>query len=109
MATITVPDNLRDIAYQAFENTAWLNNAPDGVVYLGKVAYCYKGEMPAGTSITLRDGTLATAEGAFESQDNLTGVTLPMFQISATGTNTIFLKTNLLENDIDKKIMKSRC
>ncbi|MBP5498708.1 MAG: leucine-rich repeat domain-containing protein [Muribaculaceae bacterium] len=77
MATITVPDNLRDIAYQAFENTAWLNNAPDGVVYLGKVAYCYKGEMPAGTSITLRDGTLATAEGAFESQDNLTGVTLP--------------------------------
>ena len=74
---VTIPNSVTTIGYGAFSGTAWYNNQPDGLVYAGKVAYTYKGEMPANTSITLEDGTIGIAQSAFYKCSGLTSVTIP--------------------------------
>ena len=47
LTSITIPDSVTIIGPSAFYGTKWLDNQPDGLVYAGKVAYTYKGEMPS--------------------------------------------------------------
>jgi hypothetical protein len=68
---------LTDIGSGAFYGTAWYNNHPDGLVYFCHVAYNYKGEMPANTSITLNEGTIGIAPYAFYNCTGLTSITIP--------------------------------
>ncbi|MCH5296109.1 MAG: leucine-rich repeat protein [Ruminococcus sp.] len=77
LESLTIPESVIKIGEGAFENTAWYNNQPDGVVYAGKVAYTYKGDMPENTSITLEDGTRGISDYAFESCEFLTSITIP--------------------------------
>ena len=77
ITTITIPNSVKDIGCYAFYGTAWFDNQPDGLVYAGRVAYTYKGDMPDGTHISINDGTLGIAVGAFGLCENLTSVTIP--------------------------------
>lgn len=61
----------------AFDNTAWFNNQPDGLVYAGNVAYKYKGTMPSNTGITLKEGTVGIADAAFQYCLGLMGIIIP--------------------------------
>ena len=76
LTSITIPNSATSIGGYAFFGTPWLNNQPDGMVYAGLVAYCYKGMMPSGTKIVLREGTTAIAADAFSCSD-LTAITIP--------------------------------
>ncbi len=42
LTTINIPDSVICIGSKAFTDTAWFNNQPDGLIYVGKVAYSYK-------------------------------------------------------------------
>ena len=77
LASITIPSSVTWIGKYVFDGTAWYNNHPDGLVYAGKVAYKYKGIMPANTSIALEEGTLSIAESAFYNCSSLTSITIP--------------------------------
>ena len=77
LASLTIPDCVNYIGYRAFYGTAWYNNQPDGLLYLGKVFYGYKGVMPADTKITIKDGTIGIAGYAFYGYSNLISVTIP--------------------------------
>ena len=77
LASITIPEGVTSIVNGAFSGTAWYDNQPDGLVYAGKVLYSYKGTMPAGTSISVKEGTLSIGEGAFSYFTGLTSVTIP--------------------------------
>ena len=77
LTSVTIPDGVNSIGQNAFYGTAWYNNQPDGLVYAGKIAYNYKGEMPANTKITIKDGTLGITSYAFSDCFNLTSVIIP--------------------------------
>ncbi len=77
LVRVTIPDSVIEIDKFAFVNTKWYNDQPDGVVYAGKVAYNYKGEMPENTSITLEEGTKGIAVYAFGECKNMTSITMP--------------------------------
>jgi hypothetical protein len=55
-------------------------------VYAGKMAYLYKGTMPANTSITLLDGTKSIGGSAFYNCTGLTSVTIPNSVTSIWGS-----------------------
>ena len=69
--------NVISIGAGAFTNTLWYLDQPNGLVYVGKVAYKYKGDMPQDTHITIKDGTLGISLGAFYNCTGLTSVTIP--------------------------------
>lgn len=77
LTSIEIPNSVTSIGEGAFDSTSWYDNQSDGVVYVGKVFYSYKGTMPANTSIAIEDGTLGIAGGAFRNCSGLTNVTIP--------------------------------
>lgn len=51
------------VDYLAFDDTKWFNDQPDGMTYLGKIAYKYKGECPE--TVVIAKGTEAISKSAF--------------------------------------------
>ena len=77
LTSITIPNSVTSIDCNCFEDTPWYKNQPDGLIYAGKVAYRYKGKMPANTHIDLKEGTLGISPRAFMGCFGLTSVTIP--------------------------------
>lgn len=77
LTNITIPNSIKGIGNDAFSGTAWFNNQPDGLVYIGKVAYKYKGTMPDGTIINILEGTEGIQDLAFRYCKNLTSINIP--------------------------------
>ena len=77
LTSITVPKSVTEVGQNAFQGTAWLGNQPDGVIYVGKALYKYKGAMPENTSIVVKEGTVSITENAFYYCNNLISVTIP--------------------------------
>lgn len=77
LASITFPSNVTFVGYKAFYNTAWYENQPDGLIYIGKVAYRYKGDMPSGYEMVIKEGTLGICSIAFSSCYGLNTIIIP--------------------------------
>ena len=65
LKNIPVGDSVIVIMKHAFDETLWLENQGEGVVYAGNVTYCFKGSYPS--VIRIRKGTTAIADKAFTS------------------------------------------
>lgn len=93
---ISIPNTVHQIDRMAFEDTAWYNSQQDGLIYIGKVVYKYKGQMPEDTEIVVKADTKGIAAEAFWYGKNLKKITLP------EGMRTIgecaFYNCNNLEN-----------
>ena len=83
LSYVQVPNSVERIGSGAFGSVngsysmTWANSLPDGVVYLGKIAYEYKGTMPPNTVITFNSDTKGIAGEAFSGQTNLRTINLP--------------------------------
>lgn len=77
LTAVSISASVTFIGYGAFANTPWYNNKPDGMVYIGKVVYKYKGDMLCNTSVVIKDGVVSVSPRAFENCKGLTDVTIP--------------------------------
>ena len=77
LTDITFSDATYYISSDAFDNTPWLENLPDGVLYAGKVAFSFKGIMEENCHLTLKPGTISIGARAFYGLDALAGITIP--------------------------------
>ena len=102
---INIPNSVYSIGANAFANTPWYTMQPDGMVYAGKVAYEYKGEMPENTKINLFEGTKGIAERAFVAQKNLAEIKIPNSVITIEGAsfaNCVNLKSVAIPDSVVK-------
>ncbi len=77
LITIDLPNKLQSLDGLAFHGTAWYDKQPNGVVYIEKALYNYKGTMPANTKVTVKNGTEIIADHSFTNQENLKTIILP--------------------------------
>ena len=77
LTDITFKGDVEYIGPYTFDGTPWYDNQPDGEVYIGKLLYKYKGEMPQNTSIVVKEGTEYICQSAFDCCEELTSITLP--------------------------------
>ena len=77
LSDIKISDSVSVIGADAFDNTSWYNNQEDGVIYINKCLYEYKGWMPENTSISIKDGTKSICDNAFSYCSNLINVEFP--------------------------------
>ena len=77
LASIDIPSSITFIGSDAFYGTAWYDNQPDGLIYVGDVAYRYKGTMPESTSVVIQDGTLCISGNAFTMCTGMSSISIP--------------------------------
>lgn len=103
----SIGPNLKRLSGIAFENTKWFDNQKDGIVYVGSFAYCYKGDMPKNTTITIKDGTYGVSSNFVVAdngsthfgQPNLVKVVLPK-SCKYIGNSAFFNCINLKSIDL---------
>lgn len=116
LTSITLPNSLTHIGNEAFDfctklssikfgqnityigenalSTPWYDNQPDGLIYIGKVLYQYKGDMPNNTSLSIKNGTVTICPKAFVAIDELISITLPN-TLKTIGKQAFYLCKNL--------------
>jgi len=78
LTTITVPNSVTYVGDDAFGNTNLFNDQPDGIIYVGKCAYTYKGStLISNSNITITDGTKQICYCAFYNCSDMTSITIP--------------------------------
>lgn len=112
--------------FEALKGTAWLNQQPDGIVYLGKTAYTYKGALPL--HLIIKRGTKAICDHAFSSSNEskkINIITLPRSlrylsgfdltsvekvvipsRVNTIGTDAFFACSNLKKVVFPKRLKK---
>ena len=103
LTSITIPNSITHIGFLAFDSTPWYNNQPDGVIYVGLVAYKYKGTMPEGTGINIKESTLVIDDFAFWYCNGLVSVTIPN-SVTTIGEEAFSHCTNLTSINIPNSV-----
>lgn len=79
LQTVSVADSVQSIGRNAFEGTKYYADKENenGIVYIGKVAYAYRGNKADITDIEIKDDTVGIADHALGYMRNLKKITLP--------------------------------
>ena len=112
LAEINLPQSLSFIEGEVFAGTAWYNNSPDGLLYLGDIAYKYKGDMQKDTEISIKEGTRIISSKCFRNMANLKGISFPASLKSILGMafyGCTSLKSLSLHNLKIGRMAFSRC
>lgn len=122
---ITVGNQFVLYDFEAFKGTAWLSQQQDGIVYLGKTVYTYKGVLPH--HVIIKKGTKVICDHAFSSNEskNINNITLPRSlrylsgfdltsienilipsRVNTIGTDAFFSCLNLKKVSFPKRLKK---
>lgn len=75
LSSVTGGENVEEIGNSAFYGTDWLNNLPDGDIYIGKVFLKHKGK--ESTEVVIKQWTKTICNDAIGSSTNPMSVTIP--------------------------------
>ena len=103
LTDIVFPDSLYCIEDGVFTGTAWFENLPEGLNYIGKVAYKFKGTMPQDTCVVLEEGTLGIAALAFNNCGGMTDIVIPN-TVTYIGMGTFRNCSGLTEIEIPNSV-----
>jgi hypothetical protein len=95
LSNVNFPQSVKYVGANAFSNTLWYNSLPDGCVYINDVLYVYKGEIPDGTHIDIKNTTTYISPWAFSGQIQLKSVTLPS-DLEEIGVGAFYQCYNLI-------------
>lgn len=95
LTTVTGINKLEYISPEVFRGTPWLEDLPEGLLYLGKVLFMYKGTMPDNTTINIKEGTTQIASQVFHKCKGLVGLSIPE-SLTTIGSG------NFYENNLSK-------
>ncbi len=78
LTQLVVPEGVERLGKDALDCTYYRNLTNTGVIYVGKVAYAFNPieEQPL-TAVTIEEGTLSIADGAFYGNEYITALSLP--------------------------------
>lgn len=105
LTSVTIGNSVNEIGSSAFEGTPWFNNQPDGVFYIGNIAYKFKGQMASGTAINIKEGTVSISDDAFGGCRGLTSVTIPN-TVTKIGVAAFVFCTGLTSITIPNSVTK---
>ena len=77
LVNFTFPNSVEELHEYVFYETAWYQAQPDGMIFLDKFLYGYKGELPENSEIIIPETVQRIAGYAFYQQENLTKVIIP--------------------------------
>ena len=77
LTSISIPKSVVSVDMDAFTETPWYDSQPNGVLYVGSMAYEYRGVMPEKSSIEIKDGTITIGDFLFGFCNGLTSLTIP--------------------------------
>lgn len=77
LSSFNIPNSVEVIKGEAFNNTGWYNNQPDGVLYLDGWCLGFKGDPSEYESIIIQEGTMHISDAAFTNCRELISVVLP--------------------------------
>ncbi len=102
LETVSIPEanGVTDVGGDAFSGTKWLNDQPNGVVYVGKVAYLGKN---VSGDVSINDGAVSISDEAFLNCTGLTSVTIPN-SVTYIGSSAFFGCTNLTSITIPNSV-----
>jgi hypothetical protein len=103
LTSISIPNSVVKVGTSVFYGTAWYTNQPDGLVYVGKIAYIYKGTMPENTAIVVKDGTISLASSLFSGCANLVSISIPN-SVTSMGNRTFYQCSGLTSIDIPSSV-----
>ena len=77
LESVMIPNSITFIGDGAFKDSPFYENMSDGLIYLANVLYEYKGTMPSGTGIYIKNGTTSISPRAFSGCGGMRTVTIP--------------------------------
>ena len=103
LTSITIPNSVAYIGRNAFSGTLWYDNQPNGMIYINDILYKYKGTMPQGTNIVVKEGTTCISGSAFDGCTGLTSVTIPN-SVTTIGVDAFFSCSSLTSVTIPNSV-----
>lgn len=77
LKTILFPNSITSVGEYAFDGTEWYNNLSEGLIYVGRTVYSYKGTIPNNTKIKLKDDIVGITAYAFNNCSGLASIEIP--------------------------------
>ncbi len=77
LSSINFPDSLISVYCDIVNGTLWLDNQPDGIIYIGRIAYMYNGTMPNDAKLEIKEGTLIIFDLLHENSSWAKSITIP--------------------------------
>lgn len=96
LSDVNIANSVTEIGEEAFSGTAWYEEKPDGVIYMGGLVCGYKGTMPENTIIEIKEGATRIEDKAFSGCSGLTGIVIPS-SVTSIGKD-VFLNSNNLSS-----------